>query len=218
MRGALAKTKPFASDGRLGKPPAGPKGKRQRGNAQPIGAGTGRPHRTLNEWQAPEGRLGGWKHRRISGRRRKLRRAQAVESTTSVAFFVCGRLREPWHRKLTAFRSGLLVRRRNFRERAAFLRTNIATPTAIRTALALAQRSLFANKPDLNDRMIIFSFRSGRALVSPSRPKRVRPGFVTQPYAMESDRTMTSIFSRSMPKSCQHGRRYRRWEYSWRRS
>jgi hypothetical protein len=38
MRGALAETKPSVSDGRLGKPPAGPKGQRQRGIAEPIGA------------------------------------------------------------------------------------------------------------------------------------------------------------------------------------
>jgi hypothetical protein len=38
MRGALAETKPSANDGRLGKPPAGPKGQRQRGIAEPISA------------------------------------------------------------------------------------------------------------------------------------------------------------------------------------
>jgi hypothetical protein len=38
MRGALAETKPSAGDGRLGKPPAGLKGKRQRGIAEPISA------------------------------------------------------------------------------------------------------------------------------------------------------------------------------------
>jgi hypothetical protein len=38
MRGALAKTKPFAGDGRLEKPRAEPKGRRQRGIAKPITA------------------------------------------------------------------------------------------------------------------------------------------------------------------------------------